>query len=108
MINFTWTIKELSTINTSSINNFVVKVAYEVQAQEGEYTVSAGDVIDFSFEAGQEYVPYSSLTQETVVSWVKNELGESKVSKAENYLTEQIELLKNPLPEVTKDTLPWA
>ena len=43
-----------------------------------------------------EFIPFNNLTNEIVVSWTKEAMGEKKVSYLENSIEEAIELQINP------------
>jgi hypothetical protein len=49
-----------------------------------------------SLSKGEEFIPFEELTQETVINWVKNCLGQEEVNRLEDILQEQINNQKNP------------
>jgi len=51
------------------------------------------------------FVAYEDLTEEQVVGWLKDALGEDTVSQYEQSITNQIENQKNP--PVVSPPLPW-
>lgn len=83
-------------------DGFVVVVHYRVSAMEGEHSASTYGTTSYTQEEGSSFVPYESLTQETVVGWVQAALGKDVV---ESSLQSQLDALKAP---VQQSGLPWA
>ena len=108
MINYTWKIKDLWTKTVDGKQDYVVNAAYEVEGVDGtfSYTVNGGQT--FSVKEGSTFIPYSELTEEVVVGWIKSELGNAGILPITACIEEQIELQKNPpvVPVITP--LPWA
>jgi hypothetical protein len=50
------------------------------------------------------FIPFDELTEDVVIAWVKEQLGEEQVSGIEASLASQLEALINP---VTVTGLPW-
>ena len=65
---------------------------------------SAGSYGSVGFRRPNNLIPYDQLTEELVVSWVKEALGAEDVSQIEAGLSAQIEALKHP--KSTSGT-PW-
>ena len=83
-------------------DGFVVMVHYNVNAVDGDYQVSTYGTTNHKQEKENSFVPYESLTQETVIDWVQEALGKNTV---EARLQGQIDALMNP---VQKSGLPWV
>lgn len=58
------------------------------------------------YVAGEPFTAFADLTEDQVIGWAKESLGEEKVSSIEAGLVSQLELLLNPV-SVTP-VLPWA
>lgn len=97
-MNFTWNVVQMDRLTS---DGFVVTVHYTVNAVDGDYTASTYGTVGYTQGEGS-YVPYASLTEAEVVSWVQESLGKEKV---ETSLAELIELQKNPVQEAG---VPWA
>ena len=59
-----------------------------------------------TYVAGSPFTPYEDLTQDQVVGWTKDALGDEQVAATEANVAAQIETQKNP-PVVTPP-LPWS
>jgi hypothetical protein len=108
MINYTWNVTNLLTETIEGKQDYVVVAGYNVEATDGNYSANTGFyAIQFSTESVGDFIPYSELTTEIVVSWIKETLGESGVFSLEESLKGQIESQINP-PQVPVNTpLPW-
>ena len=56
-------------------------------------------------EEAEDYIPYEELTEQDVIGWVEQSLGEEKLASMEESLINQIENQKNP---VSLNGLPWT
>jgi hypothetical protein len=70
------------------------------------YTSSVYGTQSFTYDSGKAFIPYDSLTQDEVVSWVQEGMGIDAVTALQENLDNQIEAQINP-PIVTPP-LPWA
>jgi len=95
----TWNIVQLE----REINDgYVFTAHWEVTAQEGDLYARIYGSLGLQ-RPEDEFIPFEDLTEEIVISWVKEKL-ETDVSEYENSLLAQIELQKNP---PTTTGLPW-
>ena len=94
----TWTI---TTLDREVSNGFVTTAHWTASAVDGDYTASIYSTC--SWADGTPTIPYSDLTQETVLNWVWAN-GVDK-SATETALAAQIELQKNP---VQAQGVPWS
>ena len=104
---YKWEIIALYTVDTPE-NGFVVNANYKVSGTDGTYSSEINDSASFSFQEGEQYIPYSDLTEEIVVSWIKSKLGESAVGNYEYCIADQIALQKNPPVSPQNTPLPWG
>lgn len=110
-ITHTWIIKNLTQINDGT--GTVTQVAYKVVSRDTE-TGTATFTIDYceldTKNINQEtFIPYSSLTEDTVIEFVKTTLGDEKVEKIEKDLADQIiNKINPPTPPVITENLPWS
>jgi hypothetical protein len=95
----TWKIIELE---REIHDGYVFTAHWRVIAQEGNHYVMQHGSLGLQRPEG-ELIPFEDLTEEIVISWVKEKLG-NNVSEYEDSLLAQIELQKNP-PNATG--LPW-
>ena len=108
MTTYNWTITNLYTKTVDGLQDYVVTAMFEVEGVDGEffYTVNGSQM--FTVKEGVEFVPYANLTEELVVEWIKEELGEEGLPPITNYIDEQIESQKNPSVEPVITPLPWS
>ena len=97
MINYNWNVVQM---DRQVADGFVTTVHYNVSAVDGEFTASTYGTVGFTKEE-MDYVPFEQLTQEQVIGWVQDSLGQDTV---EANLATQIEAQKNP---VSESGLPW-
>ena len=108
MTTYNWTITNLYTKTVDELQDYVVNTAFNVEGIDGEFSAIVNGTQMFTVKEGAGFIPYSELTQDTVVEWIKEELGETGLFSITSYIDQQIELEKNP-PVVPENTpLPWA
>jgi hypothetical protein len=99
MISYNW---QIVNMDRKITDGFVVTVHYNVTATDGDYSANTYGTVGYTEEDGKSYIPYDQLTQDEVVAWVKDSLGQETVEAS---LATQIEALKHPVQE---SGLPWA
>lgn len=98
MTTVNWTI---STLDRDVATGFVKTAHWQATAVEGDYTASIYSTC--SWDEGTPTIPYDSLTQETVLSWVWANGVDKQAT--EDALADNIALQKNP---VTATGTPWS
>jgi hypothetical protein len=104
----TWIIEQLSCYpEVDTCENVVFSAAWRANAVEGVHmaTVYSSQALG-PFGGAGTFIPFEDLTQEQVVTWVKDALGVDEVARYEAALAAQIAALVDP-PVVTP-ALPWA
>tara|TARA_Y100000004_G_scaffold52143_1_gene57813 strand:+ start:1250 stop:1558 length:309 start_codon:yes stop_codon:yes gene_type:complete len=101
MTTFTWTINQLE---RETADGFVFTAHYSVNAADDTYTSGAYGSI--GFERPDTLIPFSDLTEELVIGWVKEKIGgDEKVQEIEAALQAQLDEQRTP----TKASgLPWS
>jgi hypothetical protein len=94
----TWSCANLE---RNTADGFVVTVHYRVNAVDGDYSASSYGTVGYTQEEGS-FTPYESLTEETVIGWVKDSLDAAEIEAA---LTANIESQKAP---ATLSGTPWS
>ena len=84
-------------------DGFVFTVHYTVNAEDGTY--SAGAYGSIGLERPDTLIPFDDLTEEIVVGWVKDKLGEEKVAEIETALQTQLDEKHAPTKAVG---VPWT
>lgn len=77
---------------------------YTVTLEQDGETASAYGSVGFSDTDPDQFTPYSELTEEEVIEWVKTALGAEQVEVIESSLAKQIEQKLNP---ETATGVPW-
>jgi hypothetical protein len=96
----TW---KIANLERETEDGYVFCAHYTVNADDGTYTSGAYGSI--GFERPDNLIPFSQLTEETVVGWVKEKFGEEKVAEIEAALQSQIDEQKHPSKAAG---VPWA
>jgi hypothetical protein len=99
-ITTTW---KIANLERETEDGFVFTAHYTVNADDGTYT--SGAYGSLGFERPDNLVPFSQLTEATVIGWVKEKFGEEKVTEIEAALQSQIEEQKHPSKAAG---VPWA
>jgi len=107
MTQFTWLVKTLWTQTIDGEQNYVVIASYDVTGVDGNYTASLSNTAQFSTASVSPFIPYADLTNDIVVGWIQQELGDNGVNSIEACIQGQIDSQINPpvTPQVTP--LPW-
>ena len=108
MTQYTWTITNLYTQTIEGKEDYVVTAIYDVVGVDGEYTASMTfNTAQFSTEDVTEFTPYAELTEEIVLAWVKESLGENGIISIEACIQGQIDSQINPPVSPENTPLPW-
>ena len=105
MTTYTWKVSQLE---RESSDGYVFTAHWTVNATETveDKTYSAGAYGSIGLERPEEdLIAFEELTEELVVSWVLDKLGEEQVTNMETSLTNQIQEQKTPSK---LQGLPWA
>ena len=98
---FTWNIAQME---RETSDGYVFTVHYTVNAQDDTYSAGAYGSLGLERPEG-ELIPYSDLTKELVVGWVKDKFGPEKVTEIEAALQSQLDEQRNPTKAAG---LPWS
>ena len=99
-ITTTW---KIANLERETEDGFVFTAHYTVNADDGTYT--SGAYGSLGFERPDNLIPFSQLTEATVIGWVKEKLGEEKVTEIEAALQSQINEQKHPTKAAG---VPWG
>ena len=98
---FTWAIANMEHYTSDGV---VFTVHYTVNAEDGTYSSGAYGSIGLEKPDPENMIPYSQLTPEIVIGWVKGHFGEEKVEEVEAALQAQLDEKHAPS---TEPGLPW-
>jgi hypothetical protein len=94
---------KIANLERETEDGFVFTAHYTVNADDGTYT--SGAYGSLGFERPDNLIPFSQLTEETVVGWVKEKFGEEKVAEIEAALQAQLDEQRHPSKAAG---VPWA
>lgn len=106
---YTWTIKEMSTVpELDGEPDVVVSAIWEMTATEGEFSVQMNGIQQFTLQQGEQFTPYSQLTQQQVINWVQQSMGENGINSVMACAQGQLDAMINPPPQPMPQPLPWG
>jgi hypothetical protein len=98
---FSW---KIANLERETSDGYVYTVHYTVSAEDGTY--SAGAYGSLGLERPEsELIPFDSLTEETVIGWVKEKFGDEKVAEIEAALQAQLDEKHAPTKAAG---VPWS
>jgi hypothetical protein len=102
-----WVVEQMSCYpEKDGETDVVFTVHWRVNGSDGPYYGTNYGTQGMTYEAGNPFTPYEDLTQDQVIGWVKDAMGEERVVEIESNVAKQIENQKNP--PVVSPPLPWA
>jgi hypothetical protein len=110
-IEYTWTVNSMYTLpQVDGFDDVVVVAVFTVSGTDGEYSASLGsNSCQFTISEDQpDFTPYDELTEEQVIGWIQNTLGENGVTSYEASIAGNIESQINPPVTPSQQPLPWA
>ena len=99
--NYSWKIAQLE---RETSDGYVYTAHYTVDANDGTYSAGAYGSIGFQHPEKEDLIPFADLTEEIVVGWVQNALGDEKVAEVEAALQGQLDEQRHPS---RASGLPW-
>ena len=107
---YIWTVKSMECYPTyQSQTDVVFTVNAIVTATDDStppFTSSAGLSMGINYDESEQYIPYADLTQDIVIGWVQEALGQEGIANIESTLDSQIANMVNPT--ITTLPLPWV
>jgi hypothetical protein len=104
-VTFEWDITKIKCIEQDGDKvNVVVEVEWSLNATDGDIVVGTTGTQAIKLTEESEFVEYTSLTKEDVLSWVHSLLGENYVNGIQQSLSNDIDNQKNVRVE---KALPW-
>lgn len=96
--------------NVAGETDAVVLVQWAVSGTDGTYSETLSDnTTQFTLSADEpNSTPYDELTEEQVIGWIQNVLGEDRVSNYEITIESSINSQANPPITPSEQPLPWA
>lgn len=100
---YTWTVTGLATETIETQENYVVVASFNVTGTDGGFTSVVNGTQNFSLTS-ETFIPYEDLTNEIVVSWIKELVNVAEIT---NFIDAEIETQKNPPIQPINQPLPW-
>lgn len=102
---YNWVISALDCIpNTPEGADYVVTAHWSCNGTDGTYNASVYSTCSFPVVQGSSFIPYSSLTEQTVLGWIwANGVDQAATEAA---VQQQIDNQINP--PVVQPPLPWV
>lgn len=115
-INYTWAIKSLSKTSGNGLDDVIVGTRWEVTGTDDSDNTSGTFIGATPFTLNsvnpESFVEYSSLTEETVLGWIKHHVSSSTTTGYWDHISERIQKTINDKRGVIKNVdefdLPWA
>jgi len=105
-VTHTWQIVKLIQLNDDT--GTIVKVRYKVTSVEDDIEAVDESNVQLNVKNIENFIPYSQLDEETVLSWVKEKLLERSIDP-ESKNIDEINSIKNPpKPKEIQSKLPWV
>ena len=82
-----WTI---SNLDRDTADGFVTVAHWTASQVDGDFSASIYNTQSFTKEDGVNLIPYADLTEQVVIGWVQEGLGEEAVAAIDAALTAQI------------------
>ena len=93
----TWKIEQLNCKPSfDGKTNVVETIHWRLNGVDGDYANSVYGSQGVTYVEGSPFTDYDSLTEETVVEWLKDALGAEQVANYETSVNGQLDSLKNP------------
>jgi hypothetical protein len=103
MTTFTTTITAMYTLQQPD-PNYVVNAIWKVTGVDGQYTAEIGGNTVFDSQQESTFIPYSSLTEATVIGWIPAEA----ITSAQACVQGQIDSMITPPVSPSNTPLPWS
>jgi hypothetical protein len=105
-VNQNWIVTQLDAYpEFAGTEDVVFSVHWRLNGTDGAHEASTYGSVVLNLDAESSFTPYEDLTQEQVVGWVKDALGEEQVAQQEAFVAKQIADQINP--PVVSPPLPW-
>jgi hypothetical protein len=97
MITYEWQIEQLESYPTrDGFKNVVCSIFWRCNAQEDSFSATSYGSVGVELNKDDAFIPYADLTNDMVVNWVQQTLGEDKIAEIKLSLAETIDAKKTP------------
>ena len=108
LITHTWSIESLEQLNDET--GTVTNILYTVHSTDSDSDVScnASGVVRLITENIENFIEYQDLTEEILLGWVKEKLGENLGNHEVNNASWINSVVNPPAPRTVSKPLPWT
>ena len=96
----------IAQLDRSLPDSVVVTAHWTASLTEGDLTASSYGTCSFEQKdpSDPNFIPFDDLTEEVVLGWVQDKMGEEQVAALQANLNNQMDVLKNP---TSASGVPW-
>jgi len=110
-LKYTWKITSASKQSTEKLSDVIIQTYWTLTGEDKDgntgtfngATPFTPDEVD-----PENFVPFSELTEETVIDWLKSIVVESYWDHVNEHILREINEKKFTVEEISADALPWA
>jgi len=97
-ITYTWNVKNVETIPAVDSNtNVIYRVHWRLKGTDDDGTwAESNDIARLDTSNIENFIELSSVTEENVQAWVEAHLGEDEIQRVKGFISDKIELERNP------------
>jgi hypothetical protein len=106
MIEYIWKIEKIETLVLKEYKDFISYVQWSVSAKENDKIITEIVSFGYKYEDAINYISFNELTEEIVMGWVKDRLGENGIEHFENLVLNKLNSLELLITE--EKPLPWV
>jgi hypothetical protein len=108
MSTYTWSILEMSVMPVlDGQADVVVSAQWNILGADQGYTYNLAGWQQFTLQQGQGFTPYDQLTEEQVIGWVQDTMGENQVANLQAAVQGSLDAMINPPVQPEILPLPW-
>jgi hypothetical protein len=102
----TWSIAKMDCLSEAAgVHNVVSAIQWRLTGTDGINSCEIIGGINAPINFDEPLVPYSDLTEELVIGWVKDTMGAEQVASYESAIDKHIADIVNP--PIVSNPLPW-
>ena len=109
-VTYTWSIPDnglfVTTVNEQA--NVIISTNYIVSANDGANTTIFNGIVDIPYDANTSFIAFSDVTENDVITWVQNRVGNQRIEQIQIMLANRLERQKNPIARPQQTTTPWS
>lgn len=103
---YTWSILKLEcAVNEDGKENVVKSISWQLTATDGTNTTGLVNNSQIELNPDAPFISYEDLTEEVVLGWVQENLGEEKITGLHVILDAHLVTMQSP--QVVVPALPW-